>query len=202
MVKKYSLKTLQLALNTALTLDEQMPDKLNALEGKVLKLVITPLNAHFFIRFANKEILLLDRYEEQPDSIIYSSPLGLIRLSLLPSSKARSLFNDKIRIVGDVELGQKIKQIFDEMDIDWEGHLAEFTGDVVAHQIGSFVRKGLQFKKQFSTSMRLNMSEYIQEELRLTPSKNEIEDFFKDIDELSLDVERLTAHINQLMSPS
>jgi len=202
MLKIYSLKTLQLALNTALTLDEQMPDKLKAIEGKVLKLVITPLNVHFFIRFANKEILLLDCYEEQPDTIIYSSPLGLIRLSLLPSSKARSLFNDKIRIVGDVELGQKIKQLFDEMDIDWESHLAEFTGDVVAHQIGSFVRKGLQFKKQISTSMRLNMSEYIQEELRLTPSKNEIEDFFKDIDELSLDVERLTAHINQLMSHS
>ncbi|MCK1850929.1 YihY/virulence factor BrkB family protein, partial [Legionella pneumophila] len=33
-----------------------------------------------------------------------------------------------------------------EIDIDWEGHLAHFTGDVVAHQIGSFVRKGLEFK--------------------------------------------------------
>lgn len=202
MLKKYSLKTLQVALNAALTLDEQMPEKLNALEGKVLKLVITPLNAYFFIRFSNKEILLLERYEEQPDTYIYSSPLGLIRLSILPSSQARSLFNDQIRIEGDVELGQKIKQLFDELDIDWEGHLAEFTGDVVAHQIGSFVRKGLQFKKQLSNSMRLNVSDYLHEELRLMPSKNEIEDFFKDIDELSLDMERLTAHINQLMSHS
>ncbi len=202
MLKKYSLKTLQIAINAALALDEQMPEKLNALEAKVLKLIVTPLNVHFFIRFSNKEILLLDSYDEQVDTIIHSSPLGLIRLSLLPSSKARSLFNDKIRISGDVELGQQIKQLFDEMDIDWEGHLAEFTGDVVAHQIGSLVRRGLQFKKQFSESMRNNMGEYLQEELRLVPSKNEIEDFFKDVDELSLDVERLHAHINQLMSQS
>ncbi|RUR08134.1 SCP2 domain-containing protein [Legionella sp. km772] len=202
MLKKYSLKTLQLAINTALNLDEGMPEKLNALEGKVLKLVITPLNAYFFIHFLHNEILLLEHYEGQPDTFIHSSPLGLIRLSILPSSQARSLFNDQIRIEGDVELGQKIKQLFDEMDIDWEGHLAQFTGDIVAYQIGSLVRKGIQFKQQLSSSMRLNVSDYLQEELRLVPSQNELDDFFRDIDELSLDVERLTAHINELMSHS
>lgn len=202
MLKKYSLKTLQLALNTALALDEQMPEKLKALADKVLKLTISPLNAAFFIHFTAQEIQLLEQYEGKIDTFIYSSPLGLIRLSILPSSQARSLFNDQIRIEGDVELGQKIKQLFDELDIDWEGHLAQFTGDVVAHQIGSFVRKGLQFKQQLSSSMRLNMSDYLHEELRLMPSKNELDDFFKDIDDLSLDVERLTAHINQLLSHS
>ena len=70
MLKKYSLKTLQLALNAALTLDEQMPEKLNSLEGKVLKLIINPLEASFFIRFSNKKIQLLDSYDEEPDTII------------------------------------------------------------------------------------------------------------------------------------
>jgi ubiquinone biosynthesis protein UbiJ len=200
MLKKYSLKTLQMAINKAMSLDEHMPDKIQKLEGKVLQLVIAPLSVHFFIGFSNKELLLLDTYEGTPDTIIHSSPIGLIRLSLLPSSKARSLFNDKVRMSGDIELGQQVKQLFDTMDIDWEGHLAQFTGDVVAHQIGSFVRQGLQFKKQFSDSMRLNVTEYLQEELRLVPSKNELEDFFHDIDELSLAVERLHAQINHLMS--
>ena len=139
-------------------------------------------------------------YEGQADTIIHSNPIGLIRLSLLPASKARSLFNDKIRMSGDIELGQQVKKLFDDMDIDWEGHLAHFTGDVVAHQIGSFVRKGMEFKKQFSHSMRHNMTEYLQEELRVFPSRNELDDFFNDVDELSLNVERLQAHINQLMS--
>lgn len=202
MLKKYSLKTLQLALNTALALDDQMSEKLKPLAAKVLKLTISPLNTAFFIQFTAQEVQLLEQYEGKIDTFIYSSPLGLIRLSILPSSQARSLFNDQIRIEGDVELGQKIKQLFDELEIDWEGHLAQFTGDVVAHQIGSFVRKGLQFKQQLSSSLRLNMSDYLHEELRLMPSKNELDDFFKDIDDLSLDAERLTAHINQLLSHS
>ena len=44
-------------------------------------------------------------------------------------------------MTGDVELGQQVKTLFDEIDIDWEGHLARFTGDVVAFQVGSLFRQ-------------------------------------------------------------
>ncbi|BCA97070.1 hypothetical protein TUM19329_34310 [Legionella antarctica] len=200
MLKKYSLKALQKAINQAMNLDEQMSIKLKALNGKVLEMIITPLNVNFFIQFNESDILLLGHYDSHPDTIIHSNPIGLIRLSLLPASKARSLFNDKVRMSGDIELGQNVKKLFDEMDIDWEGHLAHFTGDVVAHQIGSLVRKGIEFKKQFSQNMRQNVTEYLQEELRVFPSRNELDDFYNDIDELSLNVERLQVHLNQLLS--
>lgn len=200
MLKKYSLKALQKAINKAMLLDEHMPAKLQALENKTLEMIITPLNVNFFIHFKNGEIQLLDHYDTRADTIIHSNPLGLIRLSLLPASQARSLFNDKIRMSGDIELGQQVKKLFDEMDIDWEGHLAHFTGDVIAHQIGSFIRKGMNLKQHFDDSMRQNLSEYLQEELRVVPSKNELEDFLVGVDELSLSVERLQAHVNHLLS--
>ncbi|CAM4384730.1 MAG: Ubiquinone biosynthesis accessory factor UbiJ [Legionella sp.] len=200
MLKKYSLKALQKAINTAILLDEQMPLKLQELNGKTLEMIIAPLNVRFFIQFNQGTVELLDHSEDEADTVIHSSPLGLIRLSLLPASKARSLFNDKIRMSGNMELGQQVKKLFDEMDIDWEGHLAHFTGDVVAHQLGSFMRKGLSFTKRIDESMRQNMSEYLQEELRILPSQNELEDFYKEVDELSLSVERLQAHVNHLIS--
>lgn len=187
-----------MAINQALTLDEQTPKKILTLQGKVLEVIIAPLDVNFYITFNEHELVLLDKYENHPDTIIHSNPIGLIRLSLLPASKARSLFNDKIRISGDIELGQKVKQLFDELDIDWEGHLAQFTGDIVAHQIGSFVRRGIDFTNQLSESMQHNITEFLQEELRIVPSRYELEDFFHNIDELSLSVERLQAHINQL----
>lgn len=200
MIKKYSLKALQKAINHALAMDESMPDKIAALHGKVLEIIITPLGVNFFIQFEQQQLQLLADYENHPDTIIHSSPVGLIRLSFLPASKARSLFNDKIRLSGDVELGQQVKKLFDELDIDWEGHLAHFTGDVVAHQLGSFFRQGLAFKKQLSESIRHNITDYLQEELRAFPPREEIDDFFNDIDQLVLDVERLQAHFNQLMA--
>lgn len=200
MLKKYSLKALQKAIMQAISLDEQMPQKLQALHGKVLEMVITPLNVNFFIQFYESEMRLLDCYDGQPDTVIHSNPIGLIRLSLLPASKARSLFNDKVRMSGDIELGQKIKALFDDIDIDWEGHLAHFTGDVVAHQIGTLVRKGVAFRKQFSQTMQQNITEYLQEELRIFPSRHELDDFYSEVDEISLHVERLQAQVSHLLS--
>lgn len=199
MIKEYSLSLLEKAINHALALDESMLDKLRALRHSVLKIIIRPLNVGFFILFTeNGRLKLVAHHEEKAHTTIQSSPLGLIRLSLLPASKVRSLFNDKIKISGDIELGQRVKALFDTLDIDWEGHLAHFTGDVVAHQVGSFVRRGLAFKQHLGKSLRHNVTEYLQEEYRGVPTREEVEDFFTDIDELSLRVERLEARVHRM----
>ncbi len=196
MIKQYSLTALQKAMNHALRLDPATPEKLSNLQDKVLALVMSPLNITFFMQFKDQHIYLLADYIGEPDTTIQSSPLGLIRLSLLPASKVRSLFNDEIRMTGDLALGQAVKGLFDGLDIDWEGHLAHFTGDVVAHQVGSLVRRGLDFKQQFERSMKHHLSDYLHEELRAFPPQEEVHDFFNDVDALSLRVERLTAHMN------
>ena len=197
MIKKYTLLALQKAMNQALALDEGMPDKIKVLHGKALHIIIRPWDAGFVLCFSDSTLLLLEHYDGLADATIQSSPLGLIRLSLLPASKVRSLFNDSISIEGDVALGQQVKQLFDGLEIDWEGHLARFTGDVVAYQIGSFIRKSAVFGQQVSDSLRHNVTEYFQEEARVFPPREEVEDFFDDVDALSLRVERLQAAINQ-----
>lgn len=198
MIKQYSLKVLQKAINKAMGLDDSMAAKLRLLEGKIIQIVILPLQVHFFITFTAGEIVLMANAPKAPDTVIESSPLGLIRLSLLPVSKARSLFHDEVKLSGDIELGQQIKKLFDELDIDWEGHLANFTGDVVAYQIGSLLRRGRDFKNGVSKSLQNNVSEYLHEELRSFPPKEELNDFYDDVDKLTDDIERLAAQINYL----
>lgn len=199
MIKEYTLLALEKALNHALSLDESTKEKIYRLNGKVLEIIIKPLDVFFFITFVNSKLKLLKEYESKPDVIIHSSPIGLIKLSILPASKSRSLFNDKVKISGDLELGQQVKNLFSELDIDWEGHLAQFTGDVVAHQIGSIFRSGVSFKDKISTSLKRNFVEYIQEESNEVPSIEEAADFYNDVDELSLRVERLSAHVNKIL---
>ena len=196
--KHYSLKILQQAMNQAASLDPAVPGKLKQLSGKVIQLVIVPLQVKFFITFQNERIVLIDHYDTTPDTVIQSSPLGFIRLSLLPISKARSLFHDEVKLSGDTELGQQVKQIFDELDIDWEGHLAHFTGDVVAYQIGSLFRRGLAFKNQLKDSVCDNLSEYLQEEAHLFPGQEEVNDFFEAVDLLAQDTARLEAKMAYL----
>lgn len=197
MIKKYSLLALQKAIGYALALDETSSCKLKALEGKVLKIMVRPLQVHFFLLFQQGELQLLEEEPSPPDTIIQSSPLGLIRLSLLPASKVRSLFNDKIHISGDLDVGLHVKNLFDTLDIDWEGHLAHFTGDVVAHQLGGFFRQGMALTQRVTSSLRANVTEYVQEEVGLFPTREAVDDFFNDVDTLTLQTERLAARIQQ-----
>lgn len=199
MIKKYSLKILEKAINQALSLDELIVTKLSPLAGKTIEIIIAPLDVNFFIAFTETQLELHEEIVNAPDTIIHSSPLGLIRLSLLPTSKARSLFNDKVRLSGNLELGEQAKRLFNELDIDWEGHLARFTGDVVAFQLGSWVRQGIEFQSNLKNSVQRNITEYVQEELRIFPGREETNNFFHDIDQLVLDVERLDARINLLL---
>jgi ubiquinone biosynthesis protein UbiJ len=199
MIKELSLKTLQKAINTTLALDEGFPQKLQSMHDKKIEIIVLPLNINFFISFSSTGILLSSSSAEPANTVIRSSPLGLIRLSFLPASKVRSLFNDQIMISGDVELGHQVKKLFEEIDIDWEGHLANFTGDVVAHQIGSLLRKGMNITQHLQSSVKQSLSEYLQEELRFFPPREEVEDFFSQIDELALDVERLQAQMEIIL---
>ena len=196
MIKQSALNVLKKALNTAIGLDDSMAAKLLLLEGKIIQIIIMPLKVHFFITFTAGEVVLIANAPHAPDTVIESSPLGLIRLSLLPVSRTRSLFHDEVKLSGDIELGQQIKKLFDELDIDWEGHLADVTGDVIAYQIGSLVRRGQAFKNKLSNSLCNNVTEYLQEELRRFPPKEEINDFYDDVDKLTNDTERLAAQIN------
>ena len=200
MIKKYTLKMLEKTINYALSLDPSAQSTVVNLQGKLLKIIVAPLNLHFFIKFLNQQVIILPESYEPPDTTISSNPIGLIKLSLLPASKARSLFNDKIKIVGDLELGQQVKTLFDNLEIDWEGHLAHFTGDLIAYQIGSFFRHGNAIKRQFTASIRKNITEYLQEELRLFPTIEEVNDFFADLDELTHATERLEARVNLLLA--
>lgn len=200
MIKKYALISFQKVINLALSLDEALPKKLLEVEGKTIQINILPLNISFFMIFRQGTIELVESINDEADTIIESSPIGFIRLSYLPASQARSLFNDNIKISGDIELGTRIKQLFDTMDIDWEGQLAQFTGDAIAHQVGTFARKSFSFVENIKESMKSNLSNYLQEEIKLFPPREEIEDFFNDIDALSLQVERLDAQIIQLLA--
>jgi ubiquinone biosynthesis protein UbiJ len=200
MLKQFSLQALQFAMNQAISLDEHTVERLKALDGKIIEMVILPLHVHFYICFEEGKILLLAESDKTPDTIIHTSPMGLIRLSFLPSSKMRSLFNDNIQISGDIHLGQEIKEIFDQIDIDWEGHLAHFTGDVAAYHIGKVVKKGKELHQRYSQSLKNNTKEYVFYEMQMIPTPAELEQFYEEVDDIRLRTERLIAHVNFLMA--
>ena len=75
--------------------------------------------------------------------------------------------------------------------MDWEAPLVDTLGDVAGHQLAQMLRDAFSWGRQASAGLSRQLEEFIHEEARLTPPRLELEDFYRDVQELGLQVERL-----------
>src|SRR3990172_7926379 len=192
---------LEAALNHYLRLDSAVLPRLAALSGKVIAIELTGLNTGFYLLPNAGGIQVLGQWEGPPDVRLRGTPLGLLRLGAQKGSGSEvrsTLFSGTVEMSGDVELGQRFKQILDDIDIDWEELLSKLTGDVLAHKIGNALRAGHSWGKQTLAAFGQNFAEYQQEEARNLPSQPEVEQFLQAVDELRDDVERMELRLRRL----
>jgi len=71
-------------------------------------------------------------------------------------------------------------------------------GDVAGHQLAEMLRNAFAWGKQASASFGRQLEEFIHEEARLSPPRLELEDFYRDVQALSLRVERLESRSARL----
>lgn len=187
---------LEQAICRYLQLDPETLQRLAALSGKVVKVELNGWNIIFYL-FPDQDGLRLQNYYEGPvDATIKGAPLTLLRLGFVSTAQAATLANE-IDMSGDIELARTISHILQQCQVDWEEPLSRVVGDTVAHQISHTLRKVKRWGKRTFTSMSLNMTEYLQEEARYLPGKQEVEDFFTDNHALNHDVERFAQKLRQ-----
>jgi ubiquinone biosynthesis protein UbiJ len=87
-----------------------------------------------------------------------------------------------------------------QVDIDWEDIASQYVGDAVAYQIGLIVGRFKNYKSRSVNNFRLDVSEYLQEESRIVPTKVELDRFMNDVDDLDANVQRLEARMLRLMN--
>ena len=188
---------LESALNRYLRLDTEAAARMAQLEGRCIAIELRGLDLRLFILPGEQGLRLQDRCEGEADTLLRGTPLGMARLGL-GSNAGKTLFSGDVVIEGNVETGQAFKAILDEMEIDWEEQLSRLTGDFVAHRIGNAARQALRIMQHGRQTLERDISEYLQEEMRVLPSMVEIENFSSSVGKLCMDVERLEARIKRL----
>ncbi len=193
--------TLAAALETALEIylkqDPVALQQCSTLEGRVIALEFTGLDLTLYFIPGTEGILVTGYYEGEPDTRLIGSPFGFARLTLGPREDA--LFKGAVEIQGDTETGQQFQDVLSSVDWDWEEQLSKLTGDVIAHQAGSMVRKAANFISNSRDTLRQDISEYLQEEARLLPARIEIGYFLEEVDQLRTNVDRVAARVNRLL---
>lgn len=189
--------SVETAINRYLSLDAGAMQRFSQLEGHIIAIEIIGLQQTLFLFPSADGFLVLSEFDGEADATISGSPLALAKLGLSKDSRD-VLFSGEISIKGDTRLANQFNKLLSQLDIDWEELLSKSIGDIAAHKVSNVVRDVGQWLKRSSQSVSLDTGEYIQEEIRLSPSNAELRRFISQVDELREAADRLAARVQIL----
>ena len=166
------------------------------LDGKVIAIKVKDTALAIYFCVYPNEIALVGDFEGEPDVLISGSLMTLARLTSTAGEEA--IHHDSLKLTGDAELAQAFQKLLGYGKPDIEEELSGIIGDVAAHRLGEIARSIGDWGRKTDSTLRQNISEYLQEERRDLPSRYEIEKFNREVDVLRDDVARFEVRLNLL----
>jgi ubiquinone biosynthesis protein UbiJ len=196
-----AVAALEVAVNRALALDTAGQRRLQELEGLVFRLECTQPRLDIYLCPEAERVRLAGRYDGPVTTAIRGTAGDFAELATA-RDPAAALINGNIELTGDSGPLMDLQRIIAALQLDWEAPLVDSLGDVVGHQLAEGLRGLFGWGRQASASFTRQLEEFIHEEARLAPSRDEVEDFYQDIEALGQRVERLQARLRRLAAKS
>lgn len=221
---KLSATALQKIATRLLRLDVEAKNKLIAFNDKVIHIQVTDLTLDYYFSFVDGQILIDNQLNEElagknEDTLATHSStasLSAVSASTVSASisgnlsafiaaaaaehSADSVFKGELHFSGEINTAKRFQEFAQSLNIDWQEPLAQTFGDPIGHTIATGLQKLSGWVLNTANSVTQDISEYIQEEARVTPSYIEQQHFFQQVDQLRSQVDRLNARANQLLA--
>lgn len=178
-------------LNRLLARESWAREKLAPFAGRVARLELPPLAVSFAVA----------------DGGMLAAALGEANVTLTADTAALpSLVTDpramlrNVKLAGDAEFAQALGFVMQNLKLEPEEDLAPFVGDVAAVRIVGFARAA--FAQALDAGRRLSMTaaDYFVAENPLIASKDDVEAFVREVNELRDAADRLEQRIDRLDS--
>lgn len=197
-MQKTALEGVEHLINRALEYDPVSAKALTHLDGQIIRIDSTmpPISISISIETVGQGVKLHSERQEDSDVIIEGTLVSMVSVAL-SSKESMSFSGTGVKVSGNLDTLNQLNKIIGNLDIDWEGALAQIIGDLPAHLFAKTVRNSAAFKTQTTARASSAIVEVAQEEFQLTPSKNEFETIGPQIRRLSSDVDRLTAKVKK-----
>jgi ubiquinone biosynthesis protein UbiJ len=186
-------------VNRALALDPNAMRHLKKLHGKCLEIFLQDFEKTFFMSFTEGGIqfTLIKPDSPEKSSVRISGPIrAFIKLARTKNPHQSAQLG--LSFEGDFNTVEVIQQLFLSLDIDWVEATSFWTGDIMAHQLGQFVQHAKKINVQLLKNTTESISEYLQEESLILPTRIEVNRFIDQVDVLRADVDRLNARLARL----
>ena len=168
------------------------------LEGRALRLVVatTPIELLCSVRDGRVHLAR----GGAGDAAITGTPLGL--LALVTGGGEDRPRGEGLRIEGDAETAQAFRDLLVELRPDLEEELSRFLGDALAQHVARGAQGALDYAARAFRTLGADVAEYLTEESRDVPTRDEVSRFVADVDRLREDADRLAARVALIESRS
>lgn len=166
------------------------------LEGRRLDVALEPAGPRLRIAITDGQVTVTPGGEEPADAQLSGSLIGFNRLVF--SDATNAIRSGAVRLDGDPEVAAAFQALLEHARPDPEEELSRVIGDVAAHQVGEAARGFARWGRGVAESFSRSLTEYLQEERRDLPTRDEMDEFLADVDKIYNDVERAAARIARL----
>ena len=185
------LANIETAFNQLIAGQPEIIDPL--LNGKCICLNLTGINIRLYFRFIGSTVILMDTFDRDADASITGTPVALLSAGF--TGRANS---SDIQLSGDLQIAQAFEKLLNNLEIDWEEMLSQYTGDAIAFQLGETARGLRQWVQQSGNAFADDLRDYLQIEVRQLPLPDEVDTFNRSVDDVRASVERFELRIKRL----
>ena len=174
---------IETSINKLQQLDSSATMKRKQLDNQIIGVTLQELNKPLYFVISNQQIDILSQFEGICDCFIRVS------LTAIPDLKNNNQVTKLIKtgqldVEGDIQIAQQFALLLTEMEIDWEEHLSQKVGDVIAHKFCYFVKAlHKEHKKQFSV-LEKHTANLMTHELNIAPGPLEVAHFCDQIEDI------------------
>ena len=197
-LKPLAGRTLEAALNQALSLDPDTSAALLPLEGRRIQLQVEAPPLAMDITVGGGRLQVGPASEVLEADLAVRSTLGglLGQLPFFRRDHAASV--GKVKVSGDADLARRLQTLASRFDPDWSLPFTRVFGDVVGVQVANAVRTGLQQIRAAAGNLAESAADYVTEESRDVVGREELNAFHDDVDAIRDDVERMAVRDGRL----
>lgn len=177
----------------AIALDGQSASRLKPLRGKLVRLELRGLGIDLFFHGRDEALGVSAEHDAPPDTTISGTPLALLAMAV-PDWRAPG---SGVRIEGDAGTGQAFEKLLKQLDPDWEAIFVERFGPVVGHQLWRMLVEARAGAGQVSNAAAEQTARFLREESGLLVSREEVDDFVHQVDELREAADRLEVRLRR-----
>lgn len=183
-------RILPILIDVLQRLDKECWNLLKPHVNKIICFKIDHLSPLYF-QIKEQGLQSIDIVANQHIDTTFQGPMSAFIAMIFTKNRVQS----GLHVKGDLECAKALYDSWHHLDLDWEGHLATLFGGTIAHSLSQGFAQSRDWFHQTWQARQEDLGAYLQDEVRLLPTRMEVDTLFNEIDKIRHDVARFEAKL-------